>query len=79
MIVSIKNGVGVTKASSAQVYRRESWVVDMSQAVSSVTCCTSSETVLDCVHIDWETERDTFTLKVFKPEAKELKMNGEQL
>ncbi len=63
MIVSIKNGVGVTKASSAQVYRRESWVVDMSQAVSSVTCCTSSET----------TERDTFTLKVFKPEAKELK------
>ncbi len=78
MIVSIKNGVGVTKASSAQVYRRESWVVDMSQAVSSVTF-TSSETVLDCVHIDWETERDTFTFKVFKPEAKELKMNGEQL
>lgn len=39
MSVSLKNGVGVTKASSVQVDCRESWVVDMSQAVSSVPQC----------------------------------------
>ncbi len=58
--VNMKNGVGVTKASSAQVYRRESWVVDMSQAVSSVSQCDMLYFIWNCYRLrlyrlrDWK-------------------------